>query len=129
MNESEKRYPHLISTYFHLVHTLLRVPMQESLTLEHGRELVIDTLEEFLDGGRVAQEGNGHLASTRWDVTLGSEDVIGDPFHKVSRVLVLDVLHLLFDFLHRYFATEDGSDLVNKMLKSCTYGRCTHNVR
>ena len=32
-----------------LVHTLSSVPMQESLSPEHGRELVTDTLEQGLD--------------------------------------------------------------------------------
>jgi len=45
--------PRLIrnSTHLHLVHTLLGVPMQESLPLEHGSELVAHTLEELLNGG------------------------------------------------------------------------------
>ena len=41
----------------HLVHTLTSVPMQESLSSEHGSELITDTLEELLDGGRVANKG------------------------------------------------------------------------
>src|ERR1700761_736408 len=41
----------------HLIHSLASVPMQESLSSEHGGELVPDTLEELLDGGRVANEG------------------------------------------------------------------------
>ena len=36
--------------------------MQESLTLEHGGELVADILEEFLDG--VTQEDDGHLKAS-----------------------------------------------------------------
>ena len=42
---------------FHLVHALAGVPMQEGLATEHSGELVADTLEELLDGGAVADEG------------------------------------------------------------------------
>merc|ERR1711931_37946 len=44
---------------FHLVHSLASVPMQESLASEHGRELLGGSLEELLDGGRVADESGG----------------------------------------------------------------------
>ena len=54
----------------HLIHTLLRVPMQEGLALEHDRELFTDTPEEFLDGSRVANESDGHLETTRRNITL-----------------------------------------------------------
>lgn len=85
--------------------------MQECLTLEHGTELVVDTLEELLDGGGVTQEGNSHLQAPWWDVTLRGEDVVGDPLDEVCGVLALDVLHLLLDFLHGDLATEDGGNL------------------
>ena len=84
--------------------------MQESLTFEHGSELVADTLEQLLDGGRVAEERDGHLLSARRDVALGSKDVVRDPLNEVRRVLVLDVLHLLLNLLHRDLATEDSRD-------------------
>ena len=45
----------------HLVHALARVPVQEGLASEHGRELLADALEELLDGGGVADECAGHL--------------------------------------------------------------------
>lgn len=54
----------------HLVHALLGVPMQEGLATEHGSELVADTLEELLDGGRVTEEGNSHLLAAGSNVTL-----------------------------------------------------------
>ena len=85
--------------------------MQEGLPLEHGTELVADTLEELLDGGAVTEEGDGHLHATRWDVALRGDDVVGDPFDEVSRIFGLYVLHLLLDFLHRDFTTEDSGDL------------------
>ena len=54
----------------HLVHTLLRVSVQEGLALEHGAKVVTDTLEELLDGGGVATEGNCHLTTAWRDITL-----------------------------------------------------------
>ena len=94
----------------HLVHTLLGVPMQEGLALEHGRELVVDTLEEFLDRGRVADERRGHTVALGRDITLARLDVVRDPLDEVGRVLGLDVVHLLLDLLHRHLATEHGGD-------------------
>jgi hypothetical protein len=95
---------------FHLVHTFLGVPVKESLALEHGRELVGDTLEEFLDSGRVADEGNSHLETTRSNVALSSEHVAWDPFDEVGRVLLLDVVHLFLDLLHGHLSAEHSSD-------------------
>jgi len=37
----------------HLVHALARVPVQEGLAAEHGRELLADALEHLLHGGAV----------------------------------------------------------------------------
>lgn len=95
---------------FHLVHTLLGVPVQEGLPLEHGAELVCDTLEQLLDGSRVADEGDGHLEATRSNVALGSEDVVGNPLDEERAVLVLNDLHLVLDLLHGHLATEVGRD-------------------
>merc|ERR1712178_441292 len=41
----------------HLVHTLASVPVEESLPSEHGGELLGNTFEQLLDGGRVTDEG------------------------------------------------------------------------
>jgi hypothetical protein len=87
-------------TNLHLVHSLLGIPMQERLPLEHGSKLVADTLEQLLDGSRVAQERDSHLQTARWYVTLSCEDVVRDPLHKVCRVLVLHILHLFLYLLH-----------------------------
>lgn len=85
--------------------------MQERLPLEHGRELVADTLEELLNGGRVTEEGNSHLETPGRNVTLSGEDIVGNPLHEVCRVLVLNVLHLLLNLLHRHLSTEDSGNL------------------
>ena len=79
----------------HLVHALSSVPVEEGLAPEHGSELLGDPLEQLLDGGRVADEGCGHLEAPWWDVTDSSLDIVGDPLDEVAAVLVLDVQHLL----------------------------------
>lgn len=53
--------------------------MQESLASEHGRELIRDTLEDLLNGGVVADEGDCHLKAAGWDVTLSELNIVGDP--------------------------------------------------
>ena len=37
--------------------------------------------------------------------------VVGNPLHEVSRVFVLDILHLLLNFLHQDLTMEDSSNL------------------
>jgi hypothetical protein len=85
--------------------------MQESLPLEHGRELIADTFEKLLDRSRVAQKRDGHLQPSGRNITLCSEHIVGNPLDEVRRILVLDMLHLLFDFLHGNFSTEYSRNL------------------
>ncbi|KFQ47527.1 hypothetical protein N334_08191, partial [Pelecanus crispus] len=92
----------------HLVHALARVPVEEGLAPEHGRELLRDPLEELLDGRAVADEGDGHLEATWWNVTHGSLHVVGDPLDEVRAVLVLHVEHLLIHLLHGHATSEDS---------------------
>merc|ERR1719482_2361431 len=94
---------------FHFVHTLTCVPVEESLSPEHSGELLAYSLEQLLDGGRVTDEGSGHLKTPWWDVAHRGLDVIWDPLDKVAGVLVLDSQHLLVNFLHGHTAPEDGS--------------------
>jgi len=94
---------------FHFVHTFGGVPMQESLSSEHSSELLGNTLEHFLDGGGVTNESNGHLETLWWDITDGGLDVVWNPFNEVRRVLVLDVKHLLIDFLGGHSSSEHGA--------------------
>jgi hypothetical protein len=84
--------------------------VKESLSSEHGGELLGDSLEELLDGGRVADEGAGHLESSWRNVANGGFDVVGNPLDEVRRVLVLNVQHLLVDFLHRHASSEHCRD-------------------
>lgn len=93
---------------FHFVHTFTSVPMQESLSSEHSSELFSDSLEHFLDGGGVTDEGNGHLETLGGDITNGGLDVVGNPFNEVRRVLVLDVEHLFVDFLGGHSTSEES---------------------
>ena len=90
----------------HFIHTLTSVPVQESLTTEHGSELLRHTLPDLLDGSGVTNEGGSHLQTLRRDVTNGRLDVVGDPLHEVRGVLVDDVQHLLVDFLGGHATTE-----------------------
>jgi hypothetical protein len=92
----------------HLVHALTGVPVEESLAAEHGGELLRHTLEHLLDGGRVTDEGGGHLETLGGDIADGRLHVVGDPLDEVRRVLVLDVEHLLVDLLGGHAATEEG---------------------
>ncbi len=92
----------------HLIHPLPGVPVQERLATEHGGELLRDALEELLDGGRVADEGGGHLEAPGRDVAHSHLDVVRDPLDEVARVLVADVEHLFVHFFHRHTASEDG---------------------
>ena len=84
--------------------------MQESFPSEHGSKLFANTLEQFLDGSGISNEGGGHFQASGRDVTNGSLNIIGDPFDKVGAVLVLDVQHLFINLLHRHAASEDGGN-------------------
>lgn len=42
------------------------------------------SLEQFLDGGGVADESGGHFDSTRGNVTNSRFHIVWDPFHKVT---------------------------------------------
>jgi len=90
----------------HLVHTFTGVPMEESLSSEHGGELLTNSLEHFLDGGGVTKEGNGHLETLWWDIANSGLNVVWDPFDEVRGVLVLDVKHLLVDLLGGHSTSE-----------------------
>jgi hypothetical protein len=74
--------------------------MQESLSSEHSSELISNTLEELLDGGRVTDEGGRHLEATRWDGAECGLDVVGNPLNEIGVVLVLDIAHLILNFFH-----------------------------
>jgi hypothetical protein len=82
--------------------------MKEGLSAEHSGELLTNSLEHLLDGSGVTKEGDGHLETLGRDIADGRLDVVGDPLDEVRRVLVLDVEHLLIDFLGGHAASEDS---------------------
>jgi hypothetical protein len=61
-----------------------------------------------LDGSGVTKEGNSHLETLRRNIANGGFDVVGDPLNEIRRVLVLDIQHLLVDFLSGHTTTEEG---------------------
>ena len=83
--------------------------MQEGLPPEHAGELFSDSLEHFLNGSGVTNEGDSHLEALGGDITDAALHVVGDPFHEVGRVLVLDIQHLLIHLLGRHTASEHGT--------------------
>merc|ERR1719243_373921 len=109
----------------HLVHTLTGVPMEESLSSEHCSELFTDSLEHFLDSGGVTEEGNSHLESLWWDIANSRFDVVWDPFNEVRRVLVLNVEHLLINFLGGHSSSEHGG---GSEVSSVSWVRSAHHV-
>ena len=82
--------------------------MQESLPPEHGSKLVTDTPEHLLDGGRVSNEGTGHLQANRRYVTDAGFHVVRDPLDEVGGILVLHVDELLIHLLGGHLASEHG---------------------
>jgi len=91
---------------FHLVHSFAGLPVQESLSPEHGSELLRNSLEHLLDGGGVSYEGDAHLQALGRDVADGGLDVVGDPLDEVRGVLVLHVEHLFVDLFGGHSAAE-----------------------
>merc|ERR1712166_1624911 len=96
--------------------------MEEGLSSEHGGELLSDTLEHLLDGGRVSEESDGHLKSLGGDITDGRLDVVGNPLNEVRGVLVLDVEHLLVDLLGGHASSEEGGDGESSVLLGASGG-------
>merc|ERR1711896_113248 len=109
----------------HLVHTFTGVPMEEGLSSEHGGELFTNSLEHLLDGGGVTEEGNSHLESLWWDIANGGFDVVWNPFNEVRGVLVLDVEHLLVNFLGGHSSSEHGG---GGKISSVSWVRSAHHV-
>ena len=113
---------------FHLVHTFTSIPMQESLAPEHSSELITNTLEELLNGGRVTNEGRGHLETTWGNRAEGGLNVVGNPLHEVCSVFVLDIAHLVFNFLHGDLTTAAVA-LVRVELVPLERGECLQDSR
>merc|ERR1719486_19526 len=99
--------------------------MEESLSSEHGSELFTDSLEHLLDGGGVTEEGNRHLETLWWDIADSGLDVVGDTFNEVRGVLVLNVEHLLINFLGGHSTSEHGG---GGEVSSVSWVRSAHHV-
>jgi hypothetical protein len=99
--------------------------MEEGLSSEHSGELFGDSLEHFLDGGGVTNEGNRHLETLWWDITDSGFDVVGDPFNEVRRVLVLDVEHLFIDLFGGHSTSEHSG---GGEISSVSWVRSAHHV-
>merc|ERR1712217_308947 len=95
----------------HLIHTLTCVPMQEGLAAEHCCG--------------VPGKSHRHLQALRWDVADTCLDVVGDPLHEVTGILVLDVEHLLIHLLGGHAATEQGCSC---QIPSVPGVCCAHHV-
>jgi len=99
--------------------------MEECLSSEHAGELFTNSLEHLLDGSGVSEEGHGHLESLGRDIADGGLDVVGDPLNEVRGVLVLDVEHLLVDFLGGHSSSEHGG---SGEVSSVSWVRSAHHV-
>lgn len=75
----------------HLVCALIHVPVQDGLLVEHGSKLLLDVLEQLLDGQAVANDGDCHFQATGRDIADSCLDIIGDPFHKVAAIPIFHV--------------------------------------
>lgn len=92
---------------FCLLHALAREPMQEGLPLEHKGKLCGNAFKDLVDDCAVSEERAGYGQTLRWDVAHRGFDVVRDPIDKVGTIFVLDVQHLVLDFLHRHLTTEN----------------------
>ena len=72
-------------------------------------------------------KGRRHLETTRRDGAEGGLNVVGDPFDKVGRILVLNTSHLILDFLHGDFATTDP--LASRITREVSTHKMAEQVR
>merc|ERR1719265_1588591 len=93
----------------HLVHSFSSVPVQESLTAEHGSEVLGHALEHLLNGSTVTGESDRHFETLWRNVADAGLDVVRNPLDEVGGVLVLHVEHLLVSLLGRHTPTEERS--------------------
>lgn len=73
--------------------------------------MVVNSLEQPFNASRIPDESNRRLEPRRRDVTLSRVKAVGDPFHKVLRILLPDGLHLVIDLSHTNLSTENGGNL------------------
>merc|ERR1711964_145598 len=90
---------------FHLVHALALVPVEERLPLVEGGELLAESLEHVLQGGRVGDERARERVFLAWVQDDRRLDVVGDPLNEVLALCLLDSLDAEVDLLGREGAT------------------------
>ena len=110
---------------FHFIHAFASVPMQERFAPKHSSKLLSDSFEQFLYSGAITNESTRHLQSTRRDVADRGLDIVGDPFHEVGTVLVLNIQHLFIHFLHGHTATKHGC---HRQITTVPWITCSHHV-
>lgn len=117
--------------------------MKKSFAPEHGSELFRDAFKELLNRRRVTDESGCHFQPPRWNITDGCLDIIRNPVHEEAAVLILNIHHLLINFLkwfhnvfisqftylkkylHRHASSEDRG---NRQITSMTRITSSHHV-
>ena len=84
-----------------------------------------NSLEHLLNRRRIACEGHCHLKAFGWNVAHRCLDVVGNPFHKVGRILVLDIQHLFIHLLGGHTASEESRRC---QVSAMTWISGTHHV-
>ena len=67
--------------------------MKESLSSEHGAELSVYSVEEFLNRSRVSDEGDGERDTLGRDGAVSGLSCVGNPFDEVLRVCEVSRRH------------------------------------
>ena len=91
-----------------LIHAFLCEPMKESFPFEHCDKLELNPFKQFLNGGIVSNKRSRHLHFVRRHITNGNLCAVGNPVHKITRIVSLHARHLLLYFFHRNFAPKHG---------------------
>jgi hypothetical protein len=82
--------------------------MEESLSSKHSNKLFMNSLKHFLNCGGVSNKSSRHLQSLWRNVANAGFDVVGNPFNKVGTIFVLNVEHLLVNFLRGNPSSEES---------------------
>ena len=87
------------------VHSLFSEPVKKCSPPVHDPKLKVESFKQFLYSCVVSDESGRHFHSVRWHVANRDFSVMRDPLDKMSAFLILNVRHLILDFLHRQFLT------------------------
>ena len=88
--------------------------MEESFAAEHSGELLGNTLEKFLDGGRVTNESGAHLKATWRNVTNGGLN------KKNIKRLYLNIFFFKFKILDKKKSGSDAFLIITNFVVSLT---------